>query len=40
MSRSVSTAALIYVLTFALLWIAVRYSAHLGQITLPVVGRL
>lgn len=32
--------AVIYALTFALLWMAVRYSAFLGQITLRVVGRL
>jgi len=36
----VSIAATIYAATFALMWIAVRYSAFLGQITLRVVARL
>lgn len=32
--------AVIYAMTFALLWLAVRYAAMLGQITMRVVGRL
>ncbi|MGH0029642.1 MAG: MarC family protein [Myxococcota bacterium] len=36
----VAIEAAIYTLTFVLLWMAVRYSAFLGQITLRVVGRL
>lgn len=36
----VAITAAIYVMTFALLWLAVRYSAFFGQITRRVVGRL
>jgi len=36
----VSSEAIIYALTFALLWAAVRYSTFVGAITLRVVGRL
>jgi multiple antibiotic resistance protein len=36
----VGSGAVIYAVTFGLLWVAVRYSAVLGQITLRVVARL
>jgi len=36
----IGSGALIYGITFALLWISVRYSAFLGQLTLRVVARL
>ena len=36
----IGSGALIYAMTFALFWLAVRYSAYVGQIVIRVIGRI